>query len=147
MLLRTQIAQLNNSHCSLFLNNLEMWTNALHFFQWQISMSTDGWQCSLTSSVFSWSYMHWFSWYLLSPQLDRIAQCRRSIMHRVRWTQRLFQTPDIVIKSKYLNHSINGPHWCDSKSFNFLICEMKRIFFILWYGQAINASTKQIMWP
>lgn len=29
MLLRTQIAQFNNSHCYLFLNNLEMWTNAL----------------------------------------------------------------------------------------------------------------------
>lgn len=59
MLLRTQIAQLNNSHCSLFLNNLERWTNALHFFfQWQISMSTDGWQCSLTSSVFNWKYKH-----------------------------------------------------------------------------------------
>lgn len=32
MLLRTQIAQLNNSHCSLFLNNLAMGANALHFF-------------------------------------------------------------------------------------------------------------------
>lgn len=154
MLRRTQIAQLNNSHCSLFLNNLEMWTNALHFFQWQISMSTDGWHCSLTSFIFSWKPIHCSGSagvFCLPHLREMIAQRRSSIIQRMCGTQRIPQTPDIiVIKSKYLNYSISGPHlkdWCDWKSFHFLIYKMKIVFFFPWYGDAINIFIKQTVWP